>query len=478
MAGITDKGFIPKTTDEFLEDVSTRANSDDYFGLSFPTGPQSGFHIFSGVLSGEFTSLWDLVQAVVDQQKVSTATGVYLESIAELRGLKRFSAEGSAGNLLFVSSQSTTLPINFSVSDNQNRVVLTQEPLEITRANSYTSSFSVSVVADNTDYIINVESTPYSYNSGVGATEETILEGLRLSLSSGKNFSVEVKDNQVLLTNGLKSNTLTSTNSDNIKLYSIGCLVTGEAVTTGTLDFPANSVTKLVSTNPLLISVTNPDKFVSGREMETDEELRIRLQNLSTSTGSATVPKIKSSLLNLVEGVTAVSITENIEMVTSSSGIPPKSYEIFITGGDEDSIADVVWKTKPAGIKTYGTITKVVIDDSGEEQVVSFSRNSEKYAWQRVSYSIVDPSVYPSDAEDLIKAAIVSKGESMIAGEDYTANKFYGTIYSAVQGIEVTKIEIAVTDSDTATPSYTELTIPVDANTSLLFNNSRIQLTT
>ncbi len=476
MAGVSDKGFTTKTTEEIIDDIAERANSDTYFGQSFSTSAQSVFGIHTGVLSGEFTDLWNLGQAVANQMNPDTASGVYLDYIAKIRGITRLAASGSDGYLHFIGAVGTTISQYFPVSDDEGRSVLTDEELTLNRSNCYTSTFSINTVAGNTAYTLNVEGGTYTYTSGSDDTEEDILEGLYNVLSASIIFSTELVDGTLVLANGSRNNTLTTTNSDNITLDNVGGLVVGTAAEIGSLSFPANTITTIVGSNIQIYSVTNPLDFEEGREQETDAELRIRIANSGQSTGVATLPSIEASLYEIA-GVTEVMILENNSMVTDENDVPPKSYEAYVTGGDEDSIATVLWNTKPAGIATAGSITKIVLDANETQQAVKFSRRSDLYAWVKVEYTINNSTLFPADGEAQMIQAVATFGNELSVGSYFEPTQFYAPAYT-VAGIYVESISIAITSSPTDTPEYTTERIPISVKDILLFDDTRVTTTT
>ncbi len=477
MAGVTDNGFVPKQLSSIINDITTTANTEQYFGEKFPTSPQSAFGILTGVIAGSgLISLWNLADAVAKQQNVMTASGIYLDYLARIAGIFRFKASGSSGYLLFTGKQATVIEAAFPVEDNLKRMVLTQDKITLTRANCYTSTFTASNVQDNTDYIIIAEGLPYSYNSGDSATKETIAQGLGALLDTSPYVTATVDGENVTLTFKSRNNALTTTNSDNITLVSVGALVISGAVETGALDFPSNTITTLVVNNLNIFSVTNPFPFEEGRERETDEEIRARILKEDATGGNATYAAIVAALSN-VTGVTSVFIDENETMKTNAKGVPAKSYAVYVTGGSDDDIANVIFHTKPCGIYTYGAITKILKDANGNEKAVSFSRNTEEFAWLKINYTINSEEEFPSNGEDLLKQAVVEYGDTLEAGEDFVPSKFYGAAYS-IKGIFVSDIEIATTSSATDTPNYTKEIIHVDKTTSLVFNVSRVTLST
>lgn len=480
MAGVTPEGYIPKTYNEIIEDVTTRANLPSYFGEEFPTTPDSVFGVLAALFGASLKDQWDLSGNVADQQNRDKAEGKYLDDLAALVGLTRLQQTGSTGRLQFSGQPTAIIPNRSAVQDELKRIVLTQEELVLNRSLCYTSDFVVNNVQTNTAYSVIVEGVSHSINSGPGfPTAEYILGLLHANIGVQPTYSSSLSDDDLTLTityNGFQ-NLLTTTNTNNLTLSLITSVVDATAVDEGALVFEADSLTSIVNPLSLVSAVTNPAQFQLGRAEETDAELRIRMAEREQSTGTATKPSIESSLED-VAGVSSALIIENITLSTDVDNRPPKSYECYVQGGDEDDIANVVWETKPAGIQTYGDITRNVVDENGDTQTVQFSRLTDQYAWVRVTYQINSEEDFPANGEDLIKEAVVETGSDMYLGEDFEPTKFYGNIYKNVSGVFVSLIEISTTTLPTDTPVYVTTRIPVAETEKLIFDTVRVPVTT
>ncbi len=469
MAGPTKNGWEGRTFQEILQDISSDATAQ--IGGDFPTTPDSRFGQLASIFANSYQSLWQLGQAITDTQNRDTAEGVYLDYLAELLGLSRLTASGSTGDLVFTGIPFKSLPAFFAVQDNSGRIVLTQDPVDFNKASCNVSTFSVNTILDSTEYLINVQGVDFKYTSSTNTTENDILSGLESALQGSSTATTILSDNTLVVTFNNTSNTMFTTNSGNLSLNSVGVRSSASAVDVGSLIFPENTLTIPKSTSIALISVTNPLEFTEGRLDETDVELRERMKLQESSTGTATVPAIEGSLSE-IQGVTSVLLKENYTLITNSEGIPAKTIAPFITGGDEETIAKVLFNTRPASIPTYGSITKIFVDERGIERSESFSRKSDTYAWMRVSYSLDTESDFPLDGEQAMKDAVTSFGEKLPKGVDYDATKFYAPLYT-VQGVYINSIEIATTSEPNDTPVYGTSRIPVGETEVLLFDDTR-----
>jgi hypothetical protein len=65
--------------------------------------------------------------------------------------------------------------------------------------------------------------------------------------------------------------------------------------------------------------------------------------------------------------------TTGLTMVISY-GLPGKSFEIIVQGGDDTAIANAILGAKPAGMQSYGSTVITVFDDNGNSYNIGFSR--------------------------------------------------------------------------------------------------------
>ncbi|AUR93501.1 baseplate protein J-like protein [Vibrio phage 1.187.O._10N.286.49.F1] len=478
--GVTDKGFIPKPRqaiiDQLVEDLKSELGED------FPTNPESVAGQFIQVISASIKDNWDLGSAIATTQNRQTAEGQYLDFLARIAGLSRIKESGSTGELLFTGDQNTFIPQFTACKDVDARAVITQVEFTLNRANCYQSTFSLASVTDNTEYVITVEGTEASYTSGLGSTELNVLQGIQSSLENITDFPIELDEQELTLkiTYPSYNNELTTTNSANINLDSLGGLVSSESALVGSeVNFDELTINTLINSILGVQEVTNPRAFQNGRDTETDAELRIRMDEREESTGTATKPSIETAL-SQVSGVTSAYIVVNDTLVDDEeTGVPKKHFETFIAGGDENEIAEVLHKTKSLLGQMWGDIEKTVIDQNGDTQGVKFSRPSTEYAWVRAVYSINSEEEFPADGEDRMRNAVVSYGNSsMQQGDDLEPTKFFGPLYS-VSGVFIQpNIQVAITSSPTDTPAWSTVRLPVSDVNSLQFDTSRVVITT
>ena len=167
---------------------------------------------------------------------------------------------------------------------------------------------------------------------------------------------------------------------------------------------------------------------VGGKDLETDEELRFRYYSVMTTYDNSSLEGIISYVEENTE-VVKVSGIENTTINTVDS-MPPKSFQIFVNGGTDESVASAILQSKPAGIESYGTSSYDVALD-GTTYTVYFSRLTPVSIYYDLIIKI-DASLVPTDYEDTIKQSLITYTN---ANETLNVSDLTGNIFLSVDGI-------------------------------------------
>lgn len=163
----------------------------------------------------------------------------------------------------------------------------------------------------------------------------------------------------------------------------------------------------------------------NGTDVETDAALRARRQDEVTAQGSTTVDAIRADILQNVDGVELVTVTENDTDVTVD-GIPPHSFEAVVYGpdpavaADDQAVAEQIFLSKAGGILAHGSTIKTVVDSQEVDHLIGLTRPSDIDLYFELSFLITD-SDYGGDV-------------NLIAQVSAAASAYYGpgdTVYSA-----------------------------------------------
>jgi uncharacterized phage protein gp47/JayE len=482
MTGLTESGFIKKTLDQIKADMEEAIIA--VFGQA-NVAPDSTFGQIIGIMSEVVSDVWDLAELVYNSQYPNSALGVSLDNVAELNNLKRLDATRSSAVCILEGDASTLVPAGTQLRQTSfNELFQTTVDVTISQLVIQRAVVSVNTESDN-PYTININSPlgTDGYTSNETVTLD-ILEDLRDQMNAGTIVKATVDtDAETLTITTYDDETafeigLGTTNLDLDELWSP---VTVEAVNPGKKSVPANSINAVETPVSGLNSSDNLLAGTEGRDVETDDEFRLRRVQSLRVIGAATVPAIEARILQEVDGVTAVTVKDNRTDGTVE-GRPPHSFESIVTypEGDaviEQAIADKIWEVGGAGIQTHGDISKTVIDSSGDSHIVKFSRPEDRYVHINIEISLYDEEIFPTDGEDAIKQALEDYGNTLRVGEDVIRQRFYGAIYS-VSGVE----DILLYEHDDTTnpgdaPTYTTNNLVMASNQIARFNVDRIFVT-
>lgn len=462
--GLTTQGFVIKRLSEIKSEIETDLR--DALGVSINLLPTELLGQLVGIFSEREALIWELAQDVYNSQYPDTASGVSLDNVVALTGIKRLEAVKAKGNGVAEGDQGTVIPVGsvFSVQGNSEARFVTTEAATLDNGVDDVQLVAFSSVPDAGNFTLKFdgEETGLLFFNSTNSDVQNELNNL-VSLSSGttvtgnftSGFSVTFTGTSVnerlqqLITIGSNILEVTSTDvSINISKVTNGqrpnANIPVEAETAGDVRAPSGTLTVIEETIVGLDTFTNPQDIDNGKEIEKDAELRIRRKQTLATSGAATVEAIRAALLNIDE-VTAARVFQNYSMITDAFGRPPKSFEAVVVDGDEDEIAEVIWQTKPAGIETHGSIVKTVVDSQGFNQAIEFSRPTQIDIWIDLILT-TDPS-YPVDGDDVVKQAIVDFATDKFSiGDDVITKELYCAIFE-IEGVIDAEILIGTTPS-------------------------------
>lgn len=438
--------------------------------------------IMNSIYGTSIADQWALAQAVYDAFNIDVAVGKQLDDLVTLIGITRQPASPTSGDIEFTGTPNTIIPSNSQFSDTVNNTYV--NPLNVTLDITACANVIVDVttVLDRTDYIVIIENDTYVHTSGIGATAATIVAGLvaKIGVQNDYTATKSAGGTQLVITSNTTLDVIAVNLPPELTASEVTSIGTVENTVDGAIEALANTIINVDTPISGLDSVNNPIALTLGRSEETDEELRVRSKESVQVAGKATVPAIEAAL-NQIQGVTQAVVIENRTTSTDPQGRPAKSYESVVDGGSDNTIADVIWDTKPAGVETYGSTTVVLQDNQGNDQAVSFSRPQSQYIWANVEYTIYDAEIFPVDGEAAIANAVVAYGDTLDLGEDVIPKRFYGQVYSSVSGIEDLVIEMASSGTDPNTsPAPVEFstdTIEIAPAQVAKFDTARITVT-
>lgn len=437
MSGLTQYGFQIKTFEQVKLEIET--TMQDSFG-SINLSESSVFSQLIGIFAEREALIWQAALGVYSSLYPDTATGFSLDGVCQLSGITRLDATatkvvgeltGINQTLVFKDSEASALgvPTTFMlvkdtiISNDQAREI----NIEVTDINQIV-------------YDITINGETSTYIATLGANEFTIMTALIADITLN---SPEVTASIVNNFLNVRSNV-----ADQMSIYIspglsiVDVTVDGNfiASTKGLIALPANSLHTIQTPTSGWLAINNRLAGATGRNRETDDELRLRRNKSLKLPGGASVEAITARLSN-VTGVSSVKVIENTTFAVDSGMRPPKSFEALVLGGLDQDIGDTIWAAKAAGIESYGNIAVTIIDSTGRNQIVHFSRPVPLYIYVKVTLTLATSGGYPLDGDSRITNGIVNQINVIGVGQDVIYQSFYQSVYS-IPGIVTATIEI------------------------------------
>lgn len=480
--GLTSTGFSPKRFADVVASLQTRAKAT--FGDDLNVNPDSVIGQIISTVAFEIADVWELGEAVNNASNPLYAEGQQLDDRAAEVGIARLGATATVVSEEYIGDLGTIIPSSMVVSHE-----ITGEQYQVETAGEITESacseatIEVTTVANSTLYTINVNGSLVSYTSDGSATNLEIAAGLKTAydLVSGlTDLATCVNNLDGTLTVTLVSGELSGLTrlafsvSANLTVIKAAIVIDSAALVTGPVFAPTGKITVIETSVAGLDSVRNRIDGVIGRDIETDSELRIRRIISLKQASAATKDAILAEVLS-VTGVSAAYIFENTSIDTDGEGRPGKSFEVIVSGGDDQDIADAIWRVKPAGIETTnrGSAAGVnVVDSAGYTQTVYFSRPTTKTIYVNVTYELFDEETFPVGGATTIAETVVDYGNAIGIGKDIIPQRFFGPIYSAVPGI--VNLTVEVSDDDI---TYQDTKLVIDAFENPTFELANVSVT-
>lgn len=436
--GLTPQGFALKRLEDIREEMRTTVR--DQFG-DVRTDPESVFGQIIDIFASREADWWEQLENVYNSNFPKTASGVSLDNAVSLTGTVRTPAQPANAVVQHEGTEGTTVPAGTQVSDDAIGEAYTlQTDIEITQSNLHKAVYTVDTDSE-ASYTITINGVANTFTLSGGESTTDIASGIVDEINTNLSANVTASNS---------TNTITVVNNDTDDVTdffdatseSTGITITEiwtpglyESVNTGDINSAAGAIDTIDTPVVNLNQVENLSASFGGSATQTDDELRAKQQNELQGTAAATLQAIKARVANEVENVTQVFVFENATETTDGEGRPPHSIEVVVDGGVEADIAQKIFDLKPAGIQTFGSIAQNVIDPNGDTQSVNFNRPTEKTVYFIIDITRNDEEVLPSDFATQIKDIVVETGNGLEIGEDVILQKFFGPIYSGVQGI-------------------------------------------
>jgi uncharacterized phage protein gp47/JayE len=406
MAGITADGLTIKT----LLEIKSEVEADEHANInaSLDVSDETPIGQVNTTFSDQLSQAWEALFQVYAAAYRASATGVQLDNIGSLTGTERLAAVKSTTNLVAVGTNGTLLATSRIVSvagaPASRFVSLGAATITTLAARAVSTAYAYAALRTNDGGKIYYCTKAGTSSAGAGptGTGSAIVDGTATWAYVGVGSAAVVVAVQA--------------EADGPTTASFGTLNVIETPVSGWL------------------AAANPEAAFVGRLVETDEAYRIRQEDALTVTGAGTPDAIRADILDQtnVPGSVACYVFENVTDATDVNGVPPHAFETLVLGGADKAIIDTIWKSKPAGIQTYGAVSGTAVDAAGDSHTVKFSRPTEIPFY--VTVSLLTLSTFPADGVAQVKQALVDFWAAKKIGDDVIRFQLL-TVLDQVSGI-------------------------------------------
>jgi len=455
--------FLDEIRNEFLEELKKR-------GL--PTSVDFERDVVYGVLTTIMAARLGRVseggQAVYDSRDLNNATGIQLDNLCLLVGIRRREATASTAIV--------TLSGDIGTDISEGRLVEGADGRRWRVADNREIGFAIVIdtVLAGAQYVAAVDGHQFSYTAQSGDTAADVVAGLVSAANSNAAVSniVEARTADSDGDGAADRAVFTSTSGSYSFSRSTGAsmspvngvnYVTVEAVETGPTQAVANAIDTIATPVDGWDSVTNDGGAAVGRKRETDDELRLRRQQSLQITGGGAIPAIRANVLDVDGIVAAVVIDNDADQAVTKQGVTlnANSYAVIVwpdslDDSTKEAVVDAIYRKSPAGIRSMGTdVQATVTGRDGFPKDINFDFASDLPVDIGVTLTL-DSGYGLDDVDDAIGDLI----------DDYFAALGVGdavrrlTILSLIATVDgVTGADVTLNSSATdVTPTITEIT--------------------
>ena len=480
--GVTPVGFVPQRLIDCQSAIVATLNSRLAVvtgdpGFQVDTRPDTVWGQVILTFAEREATLWETAAAIYNGMYPVTASGVSLDNAVTFAGVTRLQETQTVVWAALYGSEGTTIPYGAKAA-----LASTQESFSlasavvITAASVIDTKISVLSAIARASYTVIINNIPYGYVAAIGDGTADIIQGLAASLALSGLPVTNLADTQVEV-QALGRVAFSVSVSTNLNLDVIGSPGEFTCDDYGPVVVVPGDLSSLTSTINGWSGIGNFQAGVTGQYQESDTALRTRYQLGVYQFGSGVLPAIRANILNKVPGVTAVTVIPNNSSVPLSSGQSANSVSCVVQGGDDLTVAQMIFSQVAAGISTWGTTSIEVDLAAGGAYIVNFSRPQNLYVWMRCQTYLLAEESFPANGLAAEAQAILATGNALAIGDDVVIQRFFGPIYASVSGIAQLNITVASNTDPQFQPQDSDFTannIAVDVAQIASFDLSRI----
>ncbi len=466
--GLSPEGFKRKRLPEIIDSLVQRTN--DRLGISIQTGANSIFGQLYGIIGYELADIWEQTENVYYAMYPNTATGTSLTNSASLTAIQPITAEASVILCNCKGLPNTVIAANSQIQQKDTNVVYTsgEENVYISPEKALEAELKIDTVSIGTTYTIQIDNYKYNYTAVVGDNATAVFNNLSGQI---QGFSKGIK-NGIFTIKSIDETTF-SIQASQISVEAIVTPIEFTCLTAGKMEIPVNTVTNIVTPINGWESVTNTKILSTGRNDETDAELRQRWSLSVYQKASNMLEAIQANVFRRITGVVACVAYENNTDIVDIYGRLPHSIEVIVDGGDEQDIAEMIFRYTCGGIDFNGAISKEVTDVANVKHIVKFNRPTEIKIWLKFNITKNVEESWDSNGIAKIKQLIVDLGNKHTIGQDVILQKFIALIYDNITGVGF--VDVLATKGNTD-DNYSNENIIINATEKPVFDLDRVEI--
>lgn len=439
MSGLGAQGFVRARMPDLLSALETA--QAESLGPDLDT-QSSVLSRLNGISAERLAEIWELLEILSWSRSPDGATDARLDEVASLAAVSR--GRPSQVDVLLRGTPGTVIPAGTEISAPGSSVrwsLTTPVTLVATPVPSW--KLKVTAALASTYYALDLNGAPHGFTTaGLAPSTANLAAALVLVVNAaglpliarppaGAAFSIDMAWPNLSATvtvHPTVSGAVALTQGQAILGFGTGVF---RATTPGPVPAPAGALTAIQTAVPGLEAVLNPMAAELGSDDEPDAAFRLRWLNSVSAPESASLDAIRAAIL-AVDGVTAVWLTEN-PSPTPTGLLPPHSLELIVEGGQDQDIAEALWRVRPAGIPLVHVrgqrVGVSVLDAAGGAHELVFNRPAEIQAWLHVRYEAHPEEDLPDAVEDLLKDAVLRQGAALRTGEDLQISRLLAAAY-------------------------------------------------
>lgn len=450
--GLTPEGLVIKSLTVLKEDLESDFRGA--FGESVGSNPdrsipaQTGMGQTIGIMSERFAELWEVAQAINSAMDPDKATDAAQDALCALTGTLREPEKFSTVTAVATGTPGTIIPIHKKAE----------------------------VTGTLTEFYTLAQVTIAAVLPWFGAHDYLIGERVYNPTDDGNNVYQCIEAGTSAGSGGPNSG---GDSGSDITDGTVHWMYIGSGMGAVDVDMQATDPGPLAAVSGSLISIKTPVSgwtriwnildATLGAFVESNAALRLRREDELQASVAAAAEAIRDNILK-VDGVVSCTVFQNVTMITDGNGLPPKSVEVLVDGGDDDAVRTAVFLNVGAGIETYGSNVGTVTDSQGTVITIKFTRPTLKPVYLDITYTY-DALLYPSTGNADVKAAIVAKGLGYGLGRDVTASAKSNDVFDVDGIIDVTSVKLSFAPSPTLST-----TLAIGLREKATFDTGRITL--